>query len=424
MKWTTLLICALLCLSGFNGNTQTVLAPGDLVIILGQSDNPNKFAFYTKVDLDAGTEIYFTDCGADASGFNSPCMEGAVKYTAPAGGISAGSIIMYESGAGTPNFSTYTDSRINFGFSLSIDGDQIIAFQDSNPGVAPDPGEEPTFLFALNLNSTAFNGNKASPNQTGLPSGLSTTGTITALGAGKSSMPPTEWDNAVYNDTYDHGSYEAAFTAFTDIDNWLQSDISTIGSPFDMAVNNIPSEIFLPIELFHFGAKAHAHYIELNWQTALEINNDYMAIERSADGRSFTEIGKVAGAGTVYEMQEYAFMDEKPLLGTNYYRLRQVDFDGANTYHRVVAVPFGKPNKEVSLYPSLASNVVTLAINEPLQKGTWLQIQNTQGQTIARRTLEAGGQQWEIPVRHFNPGQYIIQLQLADKVITERFIKY
>ena len=84
------LFVLLLCI-GFYAHAQTTLSPGDIAIILGQSDNPEKFAFYTKVDLDAGTEIYFTDCGADAAGFKTPtCNEGAFKYTAPAGGISAG----------------------------------------------------------------------------------------------------------------------------------------------------------------------------------------------------------------------------------------------------------------------------------------------------------------------------------------------
>ena len=404
-------------------NAQTTLSPGDVAIILGQSDNPNKFAFYTKVDLDAGTVIYFTDCGADASGFNAPaCTEGAVKYTAPAGGISAGTIILYEAGAGTPNFTTYTDSRITSGFSLSVNGDQIIAFQDANTGDGTPPGQDPNFLFALNLASTAFNGAKNSEFQTGLPSGLSESGTITALGVGKGMFPTDEWNNAVYNGSFEFGSYNAAYDSLTNIDNWLQADFTA--GPFDNAVNDIPANIILPIELFSFQGKAYKHHIELFWQTAMELNNDYMAIERSLDGRIYEEIGRQVGAGNTYEMQEYRFKDMYPVSGTNYYRLRQVDYDGTSTYHKVIAVPFGDKTEGVSLYPTTSSEWVYLRLKDPLSAPTVLQIQNANGQVIARQQLQAGQQQWDIPVQGLAAGTYFIRLQLAEGVITERFFKF
>lgn len=423
MKVTTpILTNALFCLISFSSFAQTTLSPGDIAIILGQSDNPNKFAFYTKVALDAGTEIYFTDCGADASGFNSPiCMEGALKYTAPAGGISAGTIILYESGAGTPNFSTYTDSRITSGFSLSTSGDQIIAFQDANTADGTPPGQDPNFLFALNLASTAFNGAKGSEIQTGLPNGLSETGTITALGVGKGMFPNDNWENAVYNGSFGFGSYDAAYDSLTNIDNWLQVD-ATFG-PFDNAVDDIPSAIILPIELFSFQGRAHKQHIELVWQTAMELNNDYMVIERSIDGRNFEEIGRQNGVGTSFEIQEYRFIDPRPFAGTNYYRLRQVDYDGSSSYHKVIAVEFDTADKVTELYPTVATDWITLSLKTPLAVNTTLQIQNGTGQIVAQQQLEPGEQQWNIPIQSLDAGQYFVQLLLADRVISKRFFK-
>ena len=421
MKVTTqLFVFTFFCLNAINVFSQTVLSPGDIAIILGQSDNPNKFAFYTKVDLDAGTEIYFTDCGADGSGFRAPvCMEGAVKYTAPAGGISKGTILIYESGAGSLNFSNYTDSRIFGGFLLSVNGDQIIAFQDANTGDGTPPGQDPTFLFALNLASTDFLGNKSSENQTGLPSGLSTSGTITALGVGRGLIE--EWDNAVYDGDYDFGSYDAAYESMTDINNWLQLD-ATMGT-FENAVNDIPGSIILPIELFSFQGKAYDQYIELTWQTAMELNNDYMAIERSIDGRTFEEIGRQTGMGNTFEMQEYRFSDKNPLKGTNYYRLRQVDYDGTTTYHKVIAVLFGGEGEKPRLYPTTANNWVSLSLKEPLSTSTELLIQNANGQIVARQLLQAGEQQWDLSIQRLDAGQYFVQLKLEERVITERFFK-
>lgn len=425
MRYFTLLTCALLCQTGFYGYTQTTLAPGDIAIIMGKADNPDKFAFFTKVSLDAGTVIYFTDCGADAAGFNSPvCLEGAVKYTAPAGGIAAGSIIIYEGVGGGTNFVNYTDSRITFGFSLDVNGDQIIAFQDSNPGAGLDPGQEPTFLFALNLASTEFTGNKGSALQTGLPNGLSTTGTITALGVGMGMLPSDEWDNAVYNGSYNYSDFDAAYMAFTDTSNWLRTDIDIVGGPLEMAINNIPAVIILPIELIDFYAKPYDNYIALNWQTALELNNHYMAVERSSDGRTFAEIGRVGGAGTVYEMQTYTFADERPMHGINYYRLRQVDYDGTSTYHKVIAVPFGKQRESANIYPSLARDRIALTLNDPLTTDTQLEIQNIKGQIVARQVLKAGEQQWDFAIQNLEAGQYIVRFRLSDEIVVKRFFKF
>ncbi|MCB0557000.1 MAG: hypothetical protein KDD02_25860, partial [Phaeodactylibacter sp.] len=87
----------------------------------------------------------------------------------------------------------------------------------------------------------------------------------------------------------------------------------------------VGSQGVLPIHLLSFTGKAQASTIELQWATATEQNNDYMAVERSADGKVFDEIGRVPGHGTTLEPQSYTLTDRRPLPGINYYRLRQVD---------------------------------------------------------------------------------------------------
>lgn len=52
-------------------------------------------------------------------------------------------------------------------------------------------------------------------------------------------------------------------------------------------------------------------------------------IERSSDGVKFLTIGTVKGSGTISEHVNYSFSDFDPNKGANYYRLRQIDFDGA-----------------------------------------------------------------------------------------------
>jgi hypothetical protein len=79
----------------------------------------------------------------------------------------------------------------------------------------------------------------------------------------------------------------------------------------------------------------------LAWTTANELNNAYFAVERSADGQTFTALAQVEGAGTTSAARAYAFTDERPLAKGNYYRLQQVDFSGKAAYSPVVFVAGG-----------------------------------------------------------------------------------
>jgi hypothetical protein len=84
----------------------------------------------------------------------------------------------------------------------------------------------------------------------------------------------------------------------------------------------------LPINLVSFDAVYDSFTVNLSWQTATESSNDYFTIQRSPDGVDWETIGSVDGAGFSNELLTYEFVDRSPLEGINYYRLKQVDFDG------------------------------------------------------------------------------------------------
>ncbi len=86
----------------------------------------------------------------------------------------------------------------------------------------------------------------------------------------------------------------------------------------------------LPIELASFDAAEEDCSNVLNWTTASEENNDYFQIEKSTDGETFEIIATIDGAGTSNQLLHYTHTDLKA-SPTNYYRLKQVDFDGTTT---------------------------------------------------------------------------------------------
>ncbi len=82
------------------------------------------------------------------------------------------------------------------------------------------------------------------------------------------------------------------------------------------------------------------------WATATEKDNDKFVVERSQQEVSdFKPIASVKGGGTTQNQKQYKFTDHRPVPGTSYYRLKQVDIYGKINYSPVVAVnrPLGEP---------------------------------------------------------------------------------
>jgi GEVED domain len=92
----------------------------------------------------------------------------------------------------------------------------------------------------------------------------------------------------------------------------------------------------LPIELIQFDATLKGTdatpYVELNWATASEEENDYFTVERTIDFNQVSEIDRVPSLGNSAMIQKYSTLDNSPVMGrVNYYRLKQTDINGNST---------------------------------------------------------------------------------------------
>lgn len=97
----------------------------------------------------------------------------------------------------------------------------------------------------------------------------------------------------------------------------------------------------LPVEFVEFTATLSDNKsVILKWKTATEQNNDFFSVEKSTNGFSFSEIGKIKGAGNSSSEKSYEFSDENAFKGVSYYRIKQNDFDGKFDYSEVVAVSY------------------------------------------------------------------------------------
>jgi parallel beta-helix repeat protein len=113
----------------------------------------------------------------------------------------------------------------------------------------------------------------------------------------------------------------------------------------------------LPVELINFRLTKKENTTQLTWQTASETNNKQFDIERSTDAKTWQNIGTVKGQGNFNTHKNYKFTDEKPQLGINYYRLRQVDFDGKSELSTILSANFSSKTT-----PSVFPNPFTKSI--------------------------------------------------------------
>jgi|GEM_PF-4399760 len=179
----------------------------------------------------------------------------------------------------------------------------------------------------------------------------------------------------------------------------------------------------LPVELLSFSATPVKGQVQLDWSTASETQNDYFAVERSADGIYFETIERVEGNGNSVIRIDYQTTDVQPLAGVNYYRLKQVDYDGAFEYSKIVtAVVSANDAQGVSakLYPNPASDQVTISSNKGVKT---LTLFDSKGAVVRSEILNDLATQTNLNIAGLQAGLYIVSIQTNDnQFATEKLI--
>lgn len=172
----------------------------------------------------------------------------------------------------------------------------------------------------------------------------------------------------------------------------------------------------LPIFLTHFSGITRKTDVLLSFATATETNNDYFAIERSVNGLTFNELARIKGAGTVYEPQQYQYIDTRPLPGKNFYRLRQVDFDGQFSYSPVVIARFVQENT-LKIAPMPASDEVQILLSERTEKEGLGQVFDYNGRLMHTFVFPAETDRYAWNLGDLPAGGYVLRLVLGEEVL-------
>ncbi len=187
--------------------------------------------------------------------------------------------------------------------------------------------------------------------------------------------------------------------------------LNNSGANYKLVFQKSPS---LPTSLTNLVAFPIQNEIGLNWVTAYNELLDYISVERSNDAKNWQPIGKQP----VHATNFYAFMDQHPMVGHNYYRLKLVDRDGAFHHSGIVSAIVSKEVAQVYpnpvydvLYFNLATETITSAI-----------VTDSQGKTISTLTNISNNQ---LNVNDFPSGMYFIRFydEAEEAVTTQKFLK-
>jgi hypothetical protein len=159
----------------------------------------------------------------------------------------------------------------------------------------------------------------------------------------------------------------------------------------------------VPIKLLSLKGRKSGYHNYIEWSSASESNSSQIEVLRSSDGKNFSPIGKVKGSGNSQTRTDYLFKDPKPLYGINYYRIKQIDFNGNHTFSEIISVSNYYADLHVSpVFPNPSTDILNAMVILPEASAIEAEITDLTGKSYLKKTFRV------------EEGTNIISLETAD----------
>jgi hypothetical protein len=181
----------------------------------------------------------------------------------------------------------------------------------------------------------------------------------------------------------------------------------------------------LPIELLAFSGTQNGNAIQLSWTTATETNNDFFTIEKLTAADQIQEVISLPGAGTTVTKQEYSTSDPNPVIGKNYYRLKQTDYDRKTSYSEVIKVIFQSNSFVYNIFPNPldGENLTVTASGLQVYQNIKVELRNGLGKVMSSEIASAdiaGNLEIQMQLRNITSGVYYISVDGKTKKLIVR----
>lgn len=168
----------------------------------------------------------------------------------------------------------------------------------------------------------------------------------------------------------------------------------------------------LPLTLTGFSVSLLSGAVQCAWQTTAETSTSHFIIQRSKEGSSFTDIGRVNAAGNSSRTISYRFTDGVPGSGPTYYRLKMVDKDRAATYSNVLLVTIGSQST-ATVFPNPVHDRLFVQLHNRMAQAVTIRVLDMKGKMLLqeRRQMQSGTTTVSLPVASLAKGTYVVQIE-------------
>jgi hypothetical protein len=192
----------------------------------------------------------------------------------------------------------------------------------------------------------------------------------------------------------------------------------TLGSVDELTV--------LPVTLLNFNGDKKSSTVDLNWETASEINSDYFEILHTTDGKNFTSIGQVNAAGNSNVSKKYNLTHYHPKQGANYYKLREYDVDGNYSDYKSIYVDFEFVELvyDFVVYPNPNHNGGSIRVQTNYIGEVSLHVFDINGKIVLQQLLNVRNEDF-ILIQNINltPGVYPLVISSPNNSFVSKTIK-
>ena len=174
-----------------------------------------------------------------------------------------------------------------------------------------------------------------------------------------------------------------------------------------------PPAVSFPVAWLAFEAKGVDEVVELTWVTGREENSAGFTVERSRDGQAFSALEAVPSQGDSETPQVYFAVDQQPLPGTNYYRLRHTDLDGSTQFSTVLRVTVAEAPLSVFPNPVGRDQSLWIALGQAPSQPLDLRLYDSRGRAVMQREVTPDGQQtlFSLPLPNLPAGMYSLVIR-------------
>ncbi|MCE3278253.1 MAG: hypothetical protein K0S44_444 [Bacteroidetes bacterium] len=184
----------------------------------------------------------------------------------------------------------------------------------------------------------------------------------------------------------------------------------------------------LEISLVYFDAFImEDQKVKLKWMTESETNNDHFVLQHSKDAIAWSDKATIPGAGNSTSPVNYECIDDETVEGLSYYRLKQIDFDGFTSYHKVTSVEIQPGKTNVSFGPNPTKDRIIFKCSKPMDTSliiylydiNWNQVKQTEKMFLKKNESNS----IELNIPELKNGIYFYKAVMEEDVVSGQLVK-